>query len=494
MTSTVNWLVQHSSLYKIPQVTIGRCAGNDDLEVIVFFPHAVREKQQIAKLTDEILTEWMDIVFLPALNDILPPVQSRTLPINHEMAKSQSLFCSQNLITASNESRRQYLAYRIQAEYLDDIWQQILRRSRDAPHSYSSAYGERARYKRCHLCFHVESVSVNGDRSGDVPMYTLKYLREVARKIMNIFLENENKVADYHEYSQYFLSGCGTMTIEPLPGSKLALHGLIFGQSYNTVKDVYAAGENYLASNRAVDDLGFDPTKIQALQSAAQAISDGQKSASAQALIIVFLYLSKYVDNLTSAGSGESFSTRDELRFRDNLWQVFDRLIFALEDRFGATVEQQPEHPEGPPEGLLIQRVSRPGTQLYRPGTNAVLRLQTSLFLNWVKWNVNRLAFGVCFIFSDTAPGEAITWEQARATATSYRAIAVFLGTTLPGIAYRYWEDRLSVMRQTLDGESFEPTNQSGPIPHFHRESFETSTVNRLIIPVEIFHGNLYTC
>jgi len=277
--------------------------------------------------------------------------------------------------------------------------------------------------------------------SGDVPLYALKYLRQVTTEIMNIFTDaaDDPKNFTYREYPAYFLCGTGDVTIEPHEDTQHAHIGYMYGQFYNTVKNFWAAGDNYFGANRGLDDLGLDPEKLRILHHAAQAAGGGHV-ASSVALINAFLHLLGHVDEVSSSAGGKSSAVRDEHRSRGDFFSRVDHFM-TISELHQESLDQgftPTEYAENTIEGQLIRRVFRHRVRRHKPGRNAFLCLQTSVFLRWTAWNINRFAYGIYFIFSQAAQGQIITWEQTRAVATFFRAITIFLGNTTPRDAYRY--------------------------------------------------------
>ena len=476
-------------LGKIPQIMVGRFTAKDDLELTIAFPHAVRTNQQTAKLTDEDFAQWMDEIFIPTLHDVLPASQSRTLPISHADAVSKSQIRARNLLTEGRVAT-QLLAYHVQPQYLRRIWTRILELLHkqyplfQAPilvvtakgiknQTSSTSWHELRQRTRRMLTRHINrqfvrtafydigkewiypesAVSRNGQRSGQVALWNMKYLYSAAKKLRNIFPDAGPSALKTTQYPTYFLHGVGSVTVEASDTSPYRTHGLLYAQWYNTVKDLYAAGDNYLAANPAVADLGLDPSKLAALRHAAQTVSPTTQDA----LIRSYLHMKHHIHNLQGGIKGKSYGLREEYRVRQDLFDLVSEHMDTLEAGIGDGLEVL----ETPARGALETTVSSPHpggfatptnrsllrdpqVPLWAPADEAYTRLTTQAFADWTAWNTNRLCFGLEFVFANVPAQTMISWEQTRAIAMFFLAIPCFLGMlNTSGRSAEFWHDEL---------------------------------------------------
>lgn len=480
-------LVQETfrSIHEIPQISVGRFVDNDDLELTILCPHAVRTNQQIAKLTEEQFTLWMDEVFLPAIHDSVNSFQSRSIPNTYENAVYRSRLRFRNRLRGNN-TRTQLLAYHIQGQDLERLWDNIgyhrarltepwfrdlmlvvnakgiklstssssvreLRTklkqrltSKIDPHFISLAYFDLGKE------YGDPESNLQEEAVGRTSLWQLSYLDAVLAKFRDLTPPGHKNPIREQQYPQYFIHGVGSVTMEPQEGAYLRNNGLIYAQWYNTVKDLFAAGDNYLAENPAIGDLGLDPHKLAVMQHTAQAISTKQET-----LIQAYLHIKRFVHSIRRRGHGKAYSMREEYRVRSDLFETIMETLLRLE-----------EQKEGNPHasrawdnlGILGRFDSggsidsnwlladtsvsySPNHDLYQPPAQSYLCWWTPAFLQWTRWQINRFCFGIEFLLSDVPRGTMISWSQTQTISMFFHAIACFLGQGTPGYAVRFWYD-----------------------------------------------------
>lgn len=349
-------------IHEIPQVSLGRFMNNDDLEVMLVFPHAVRRGQKIAKFPDELWRVWADEVLLPAIHAVLPANLSRMFPASDEMAQSSATLRHSNSLRA-DRMRIQLLSYSVQGKYLGPLWREIQARIRvlrevrfddimiivcgkgmKASMSHSTWQGMRRNFDRRvnqlidprhrllawidvgkeWTCSHSALGGDDHGPGGESAVWSLQYLDNVIHKLRRLYPDTEKSKLQVRDYPQYFLQGLGSCTVEPLDDHPMRNDGLIYAQWYNTVKDLFAAGDSYLAQNPATADMGLDPKKLAALRHAANAVT-----ASHEHLVDNYLHIKRHVDTLTAA-QGKSHATREEYRVRHDLWNEIDSCVHDI--------------------------------------------------------------------------------------------------------------------------------------------------------------------
>jgi len=66
----------------------------------------------------------------------------------------------------------------------------------------------------------------------------------------------------FQTFTQYFINGVSSTTLEIGLGSRLRRFGIAYIQWYNTSKKPFAAGNSYLSSNPTIVDLALDEPKL----------------------------------------------------------------------------------------------------------------------------------------------------------------------------------------------------------------------------------------
>lgn len=486
-------------VHQIPHLSIGRLASNDAFDLALVLPHAVRRHQEIAKLPDELFQTWMDDIFLPALHDVLPANLVRIFPASFEDAVNKSTIRFHNLLRPQGtQPRVQMLSYHIQARYLAPLWQAMRHRLRQCPEprfegaflilnakgikstTSSSTWSgmiarkekvihAQLRHEHVQTAWHDLGVEWTHPHSrvsertmdGEVALWSLRYLNRVIDQIRRLFPDAPKSSFRQRDYNQYFLRDAGSCTLEPLGRHPLRKHGLLYAQWYNTVKDNFAAGDNYVGDNRSVADLGLDPTKLAAIQHVTQTVTTKQDT-----LIKCYLHIKKCITGLRD-GVDRSFSLRGELRLREDLFDLVDESVTGVLEaaRRGPQVttrsrrqalksrdlgQVQPAVPTRQRAGDAAP-ASTPTAALaplYEPVAQAYLTLPTHSVMSWFQWNINRFCFGLEFIFASVPVSGVITWEQTRAVSMFFLGIVCFLGHLNHGEAARFWCDELPEPRR----------------------------------------------
>lgn len=316
----------------------------------------------------------MDDIFLPAIHDSVTSFQSRTMPNTYENAVYRLQLRSRTQLRG-DRTRTQLLAYHIQGQDLDVLWTNIItyRDRLNNPWfqdlmlvvnakgiklstSSLSVRGLRTKVKQ-RLTSKIDQRFVSldyfdlgkehGDSSSDlderaaaqVVFWKLSYLDAIVAKFRGLAPPGQpNPIRDRH-YPGYFMQGVGSATMEPQEGAYLRNNGLIYAQWYNTVKDLFAAGDNYLAENAAIGDLGLDPHKLAVIQHTAQTISTKQ-----EILIRAYCHIKRCIQSIMDRGSGKAYSTREEYRIRGDTFGMTIDILLGLEEQYEVSLRSDDQH------------------------------------------------------------------------------------------------------------------------------------------------------
>nr|KMM66544.1 hypothetical protein CPAG_02882 [Coccidioides posadasii RMSCC 3488] len=120
-------------------------------------------------------------------------------------------------------------------------------------------------------------------------------------------------------YLLLFLRDLGSMMLEPHWCSLLRRRGLLYCQFYNTVKEVFAAGQHSLFANENLDMLALDPGLVRTWQHIGKAISH-----SPLALLRAYIHTKWRCHVAISDCRQWSYGTREEYRVTAAVLQAMD--------------------------------------------------------------------------------------------------------------------------------------------------------------------------
>jgi hypothetical protein len=442
----------HVTLNKIPHISLGRLVGDDEFEVILCFPHALREEQQTTRLTDKWWEIWLDEVFLPAYFETCPASGSQAYPASVAEAKALSTkrHAEDMRRGKPQQARIQLLAYRLRPSQLAALCDRILEKiALPGHHMFKDpiplviAKGLKDQFRASRwTTMHSEffsfldgildrtrtvwafydwakeicpaSTSVQHsryERPGEVLLWDYRYLERFYTLLRNLDPAYKHRFQRYHAY---FLKGVGDASLEPAQKSLLWKHGLRFVQTYNSVKNLFTAGDFTTGTNEAMADLAVDHAILRAFQVLGKGIA-----VDRQTLMNGYLHMKHHVDVTLVGNRQKSAGLREEFRGGEDL--------FAAVDAYMREQERQPETSTTSTAGWAT------------PG--GFFTVQSQVFSQWARWNFNRLCFGFESVYN-IASGRAVAWEHSRMMTMFLRCIPCFLGKGTVEERPRFWYDR----------------------------------------------------
>ncbi|EER22854.1 hypothetical protein CPC735_001700, partial [Coccidioides posadasii C735 delta SOWgp] len=183
-------------------------------------------------------------------------------------------------------------------------------------------------------------------------------------------------------YPLSFLRDLGSMTLEPHRCSPLRRRGLLYCQFYNTVKEVFAAGQHSPFANENLDTLALDPGLVRTWQHIGKAISH-----SPLALLRAYIHTKRRCHVAISDCRQRSYGTREEYRVTAAVLQAMDRILRE---------SNLADHP------TVVPQCPAP-----------FLNYRTDQLLGWLRWNINKLCTGFEMVYS-LQPRTVVHWEHTR--------------------------------------------------------------------------------
>jgi len=195
------------------------------------------------------------------------------------------------------------------------------------------------------------------------------------------------------------LADAGGMTVEPTRRSHLRKSGLLYGQLYNSSKEIFDASKTYPFTNSALDTLAVDPALLRAWQHIGRAVSHNPT-----ALLRAYLH-SKWRCHVALEGSKQrQYGLREEYR-------VTGPLLHTI---------HQGMPPESP-ECLARPRYLLPTSEA-TTSPRPFFCLHTADMVRWLRWNINRLCLGFEMVWS-LHPRSMVHWEHTRVMMLFLRAL-----------------------------------------------------------------------
>ncbi|OJD22346.1 hypothetical protein ACJ73_06306 [Blastomyces percursus] len=191
----------------------------------------------------------------------------------------------------------------------------------------------------------------------------------------------------------------GSLTIEPHSKrtSSLRQHGLFYIQFYNISKEVFAAGSTYPYMNKGLDTLALDAGLVRSWQHIGQAMSH-----SPHAMLRAYIHTKVRCHTALSSCRNRSYGTREEYRVSGTLLQTIHQIMRVHLSR--------QDQPSVCPDAILPFFVH-----------------PTALFLDWVRWNMNRLCLGFEMVYT-LQPHTLVHWEHTRVMMMFLRCLTFTYG------------------------------------------------------------------
>ncbi|KAE8148606.1 hypothetical protein BDV25DRAFT_141617 [Aspergillus avenaceus] len=179
-------------------------------------------------------------------------------------------------------------------------------------------------------------------------------------------------------YPLSLLQDCGSLTLEPHQQSSLQQNGLLYCKLYNKSQEIFSAGDE------GFDPSSLDPTLVRAWQYFGGAT--GRQPLSA---LETYLRLRQRCVTALRVSQGKSFGTRELYCMTGCLFDALDRVML---DR-----------------GLSSRQLCTP-----MASRQPFFSHRTSLFLDVLTWNINRLCLGIELVHS-LQHHSLLRWEHAQA-------------------------------------------------------------------------------
>lgn len=431
---------QHSILrpvHEIPHYTIARLVGFEDVSIYILFPRLYREGQQSSRLLDDDFETWMDRVLLPAIYHHCESDQTQHYPSSYQHGK-----CNATARGVEGRSRKidalpreQLLMHFVPPEQLHDIWETI-----------QQLVGEPGlqQYQGMKLLLHAKNLKtlmkgitwgammtrfrknwgpivddryMSADFFYDIgketcPRQTYLSTTEFGNSpVAEILLWKKcclesccswlrhfdwSKPCRQTTYPTAMLADAASIGLEPGTHSKLRTCGLLYSQFYSSLKEVFAAGNQYPFSNAAIETLALD---LQ-LQKTWQHVGAGL-SHDPVALIKAYLYAKARCHHGLQGSMQKSFGLREEHR-------ISAALLDSVNYRFEAL-------------GLDQQKIDPVGDRL------PFVTHATQTILSWCRWNINKFCVGFEMVHS-LSQTRWVTWEHTRVMLMFLRCLRLSYG------------------------------------------------------------------
>lgn len=435
-------------IHQIPHYTLGRLVGFEDASLYILFPRLYREDQQSSRLLDSDFQLWLDQVLLPAIYQFYKGSQVQHYPSSFSHAKYNST--ARGVEGRSQKvnivPREQLIMKFLQPEHLPQVWQHIqeliqrpgltqfqgaliLLHAKDLKtlfksptwsqmvakvekywgivvnKSYvsSSFYFDVAK----ETCPEQSSILASSQRSqGETLFWKQCCLQSLYSWLRTGDERNACRVA---KYPTTLLQESGSIAFEPGANSQLRAGGLLYGQLYNSVKEVFAAGNQYPFRNPAIEGLALDPQ----LQKTWQHVGAGL-SHSPVALLKAYLYTKARCHYGIQDSEQKSYGVREEYRVSIELFSAISAHLESL--------------------GLHDVALGQ------REGALPYITHPTSTALSWFRWNINKFCAGFELVYSLNNQ-HWVTWEHTRVMLMFLRCLRFSYGGGHPQESAGCWRD-----------------------------------------------------
>ena len=426
-------------IHQLPHYTFGRLVGFEDISLYLLFPHLYREEQKSSRLLDHDFRIWMDRILLPAIYQHYCSSQVQHYPscFDHSRYNATARGVEARSQRSDATAREQQLIEFLLPESLHLIWETILeavqrpglQQFRDVtilfqaknlktltkdvtweammtrfqkywtsaideayvtPNFYFDVGKEVCPQQKSQVIFSQHESAIE-DEGGKIveeggPAETLIWRRCCLDTYGDWIQGKYTKEVDIHQRMFYpfsMLHDSGSLTIETGQASKHQANGLLYSQFYCSIKEVFAAGNQYPFTNTAIETLALDPKLRRTWQHVG-----GGLSHDPVALIRAYLYTKLRCHYAIQGSMKKSFGTREEHRVSRALFNGIDsqfrRRQLHTEYFHPAPVENTPYY-----------------------------TYTTATILSWLRWNINKFCVGfeMMYSFNDH---HFVTWEHTR--------------------------------------------------------------------------------
>jgi hypothetical protein len=435
---------------EFPHYTAGRLIGFEDVSLYFLFPRLYREGQTTSRLLDDDFQKFTNQVLLPALYRHYDSSQVQHYPSSYQHAKYNSTARgvegrSRKVDTISREQR---LMHFVPPDQLHVVWETI-QETIEQPGLQQ--------FKDVTIFLHVKNLKtlIKGFTWEDMMTRLQKYWGEVVDEayISNDFYFDIGKetcprqtylstedignslpaeillwkkccLDSYYNwcwnsdatnpckqtlYPMAMLGDTVSMGVEPCSNSQLRAGGLLYSQFYSSVKEVFAAGNQYPFTNTAIETLALDPQLRKTWQHVGAGLSHDPV-----ALIKAYLYAKARCHHGIQGSIQKSFGVREEHRVSAALFNAIDRRLGVL--------------------NLRKQRIAPASEEL--PYTTH----PTKTVLSWYQWNINKFCLGFEMVYS-LSGRQWVTWEHTRVMLMFLRCLRFSYGGGHPKEAAGCWRD-----------------------------------------------------
>jgi hypothetical protein len=409
--------------HELPHYTLGRLVDFPDVSLYLLFPRLYREGQQTSRLLDNDFEVWMDRILLPAIYQHCESSQTQHYPSTYQHGK-----CNSTARGVEGRSRKidalpreQLLMHFVQPDPLHSIWETILQTVEEPGLQ---------QFKGVTILLHAKNLkSLTKDPTwAGMMTRLLKYWGSIVDDVYasadffydigketcprqtylssqgpgnlppaEVLLWKKCCLDNYYAwcrdgessslcrqalYPTAMLRDTVSMGVEPGVNSWLRAAGLLYSQFYSSMKEAFAAGNQYPFTNAAIETLALDPQLRKTWQHVGAGLSHDPI-----ALIKAYLYAKARCHKGIQGSLQKSFGVREEHR-------VSAALLDAIDCRFRTmNLHQQ----RIPPAGSELPYVTHP----------------TATVLSWSRWNINKFCLGFEMVYS-LSQTRWVTWEHTR--------------------------------------------------------------------------------
>lgn len=365
-------------LRDVPHFLLGRVCGAHNVTVHVLFPHLQPSNGQdrFKAMTDQQMERWTDQVFHPALWHVLPSHYTQHLPPTYRVAvaNSKANQVEGRKIETSSYQAQQAIAYHLQPDYLQEIWQNVLQTVRDTPgladfrepQLFFTAKGTKLTFQnpssRPTLLDVIEHFESFWDWVIDMDFVDQdRFYVDIGKEIcaptsllpgQQRHVEQEAQVYSWKRccleeymrwmydgqppsvraqgqqyYHQNMLYDASSLTSVTPKQSVFRKGGLIYSQFYGSVKEMTDAAKRKPFDNDALEEMALDPQ----LRKAARSVAGGHRR-EAQIVELAYRASKRRARASILDSKRRSFGIREEHRVTWGLLQRIKALL-EVEDR-----------------------------------------------------------------------------------------------------------------------------------------------------------------
>ena len=397
-------------LHHVKHYTLARVPGFEEASIYALFPGLYQPQQRSSRLSDDQFRIWIDDIFLPAVYQYYSDARLQHLPSNFSHSNLNSWAAWAEGRSIQTQSRQQLISYFLPPEHLDRIWHAVhhiiqvkglkqfqgvrlflsaknlkLRTQSetwaDMQHRFEELWSRAVNRSYIYEAFFdvgKETCLTTPVSGQSISAQTLLWRRCCIDKLLHSPLAQNPGKTIFYPFS--FLRDTGSLTIETRTGSYLRKNGLLYSQFYNSVKEVFAAGNQYPFSNPLLEALALDHESYQTWQHVGKGFHDRDTLRRA------YIHSKTRCATAINGSIRKSFGTREEHRVREDLLDQINQGFrrHSAAHRVFRDISSQPFYIHS-----------------------------TATMLNWVRWNMNRLCAG--FELTNTLQHHfMVSWDRTQ--------------------------------------------------------------------------------